>query len=75
VAGKEKTIVFGSDSREIVLDNMSTHSLGDISIVTIGAGKQESNMVPISLPKPPEKAEILKAVQGEFILLVNLNIL
>ena len=65
MSGKEKTIVFGCESREIVLENMSTTSLGDIQIVTIGADNQESNPVPVTLPKPPEKAEILKAVHGE----------
>ncbi|KAL5262062.1 hypothetical protein ACHWQZ_G007682 [Mnemiopsis leidyi] len=64
VSGKEKTIVFGCESREIVLENMSTTSLGDIQIVTIGADNQESNPVPVTLPKPPEKAEILKAVHA-----------
>ena len=67
VSGKEKTIVFGCESREIVLENMSTTSLGDIQIVTIGADKQESSPVPVTLPKPPEKAEILKAVHGEYV--------
>ena len=57
--------MFGCESREIVLENMSTTSLGDIKIVTIGADKQESSPTPVTLPKPPEKAEILKAVHGQ----------
>ena len=57
--------MFGGNSHEIVLENMSTTSLGSISIVTIGVDKQESSQVPIAIPKPPEKAEILKAVHGK----------
>lgn len=66
VSGKEKTIVFGPESREIVLENMSTTSLGDIQIVTVGADKSESSPVPVTLPKPPQKAEILKAVHCKY---------
>ena len=64
MSGNEKTIVFGGDTREVVLENMSDASLGDIQIVTVGIDSQESTAAPITLPKPPQKAEILKAVQG-----------
>lgn len=65
VSGKEKTIVFGGETREVVLENMSDTSLGDIQIVTVGVDSQESTAAPITIPKPPQKAEILKAIQGE----------
>ena len=44
---------------------MSSHSLQDISISTVGVNEQESRQVPIAIPDPPQKAEMLKVVQAQ----------